>query len=220
MTAAKTREAKPLLRGVSHQFGFFVVLGAAPTLLAFASGPRATVGALVYGLSLMAMLGFSTLYHRTNPSLRVEKWLERLDHSAIFLFIAGSYTPFCLLLGERGPLLLAIVWTGALLGVLRSLFWVDAPRWISVTLYLVVGWTILPFIGELASRLGTAGIVLLFVGGVLYSIGAVVFALGRPNPFPKVFGFHEIFHAFVVAACVLHFIAVAQAVMRLSAGAA
>jgi len=207
---------KPRYRGISHQFGFFAVLGAAPTLMAFATGTRAVAGAMVYGLSLMAMLGFSTLYHRTNPSLRVEKWLERLDHSAIFIFIAGSYTPFCLLLEERGPLLLSIVWTGAVLGVLTSLFWIDAPRWIAVTLYLVVGWTILPFVGHLWSRLGSTGIALLVVGGVLYSVGAVVFARERPDPLPRVFGFHEVFHALVVVACICHFVAVGQAVMRLS----
>jgi hemolysin III len=213
----KTAIARPRYRGVSHQFGFFVVLGAAPTLLMFASGTRATVATVVYGLSLMGMLGASALLHRTHVSPPVEKWLERLDYSTIFLFIAGSYTPFCLLLQPPSSwTLLAVVWTGAVLGILRGVFWVDAPHWIAVVLYLIVGWAIVPFLGEVTAALGLTGIVLLGLGGVLYSVGAVVFALKKPNPWPNHFGYHEIFHAFVVVACVLHFVAVAQAVKRLA----
>jgi hemolysin III len=207
--------ARPLYRGVSHQYGFFVVLGAVPVLVAFAPSQRASLAAAVYGASLMAMFGFSALYHRTTLSPQATKWLERLDHSAIFLFIAGSYTPFCLVLGGAGPQLLAVVWIGASLGVLRALFWVDAPRWITVALYLAVGWTVLPFTSRLWNLLGPAGILLLFAGGVLYSAGAVVFARRRPDPSPEVFGYHEVFHALVVIASVCHFIAVAGAVKQL-----
>lgn len=212
LPAGPTRPAKPLYRGSSHLFGFFTVLGAAPVLFAFAPSARAALGAAIYGLSMVAMLGVSALYHRTNPSLRVEKWLERLDHSTIFLFIGGTYTPFCLLL--ENDVLLIIVWSGVALGVLRSLFWVDAPHWISVSLYLLVGWTILPFVGQLWGLLGATGVVFLFAGGVLYTLGAVVFARKQPDPWPETFGFHEIFHAFVVVACLFHFVAVTAAVQR------
>ena len=211
------RGARPLFRGVSHQYGFFVVLGAVPVLVGFAPGPRAAIAAAVYGASLLAMFGFSALYHRTNFSPRTTKWLERLDHSAIFIFIAGSYTPFCLVLGPQGLILLAVVWTGAGLGVLRALFWVDAPRWLTVALYLLMGWTMLPFLPRLASLVAPSGLILLFVGGVLYSVGGMVFALKRPDPRPEIFGFHEIFHALVTVACLCHFIAVADAVKQLVA---
>jgi hemolysin III len=207
---------KPLYRGISHLYGFFVVLGAVPTLVAFAPGLRAKVAATVYGFGLLAMFGCSALYHRTSLSPRATKWLERLDHSAIFLCIAGSYTPFCLLLDRGGLLLLTVVWAGAGFGVLRALFWVDAPHWLSVVLYLVVGWIVLPFIPQLWHRLGPPGLVLLFTGGVLYSLGAVVFAMKRPDPYPRTFGFHEVFHAFTVVASVCHFVAVALAVKHMA----
>jgi hemolysin III len=207
---------KPLYRGVSHQYGFFVVLGAAPVLVAFAPSFQASVAAAVYGAGLLAMYACSALFHRTNLSPRATKWLERLDHSAIYLCIAGSYTPFCLLLeGAGGPLLLSVVWAGAAAGILRALFWVDAPHWLSVVLYLVVGWAVLPFVPQLWQMLGPPGLLLLFLGGVLYSAGAVVFAAKRPDPSPRVFGYHEVFHAFVVVASVCHFAAVVVAMKLL-----
>jgi hemolysin III len=207
---------KPLYRGISHLYGFFVVLGAVPTLVAFAPSARASIAAAVYGAGLLAMFGCSALYHRSRLSPRATRWLERLDHSAIYVCIAGSYTPFCLLPLAGGPALLVVVWAGAALGVLRALLWVDAPHWLSVVLYLVVGWAVLPFLPSLWHVLGPAGLLLLFAGGVLYSAGAVVFALKRPDPAPAVFGFHEVFHAFVVVASACHFIAVAVAVKQLA----
>lgn len=215
LVSEAARQAKPRFRGSSHLFGFFTVLGAAPVLFAFAPSFRASVGAAIYGLSLMAMLGVSALYHRTNPSVRVEKWLERMDHGMIFIFIGGSYTPFCLLLPpETGNVMLLLAWSGVALGVLQSLFWVDAPDWIAVALYLLVGWSVLPFVGQLWGLLGPTGLILLVAGGVLYTLGAVVFARKRPDPWPETFGFHEIFHVFVLVACVIHFVAVATAVQR------
>lgn len=199
--AVALRASKPLYRGSSHLFGFFTVLGAAPVLFAFAPSARAAVGAAIYGLSLVSMLGVSALYHRTRLSPRVEKWLERLDHSTIFLFIGGTYTPFCLLLGN--DVLLIVVWSGVALGVLRSLFWVDAPHGISVALYLLVGWTILPFVGQLWSVLGPTGVVFLFVGGVLYTLGAVVFHFDE-----KIAYAHFVWHLLVLGASGCHFVAV------------
>jgi hemolysin III len=163
------------------------------------------------------MYACSAVFHRTNLSPRATKWLERLDHSAIYLCIAGSYTPFCLLLqGDGGVLLLSVVWAGAGMGVLRALFWVDAPHWLSVVLYLVVGWAVLPFVPQLWHRLGPEGLELLFVGGVLYTTGGVVFAAKRPDPSPSVFGYHEVFHALVVVASACHFAAVVVAMKHLS----
>lgn len=212
------RVGKPLYRGVSHQYGFFVVLGAVPVLVSFAPTYQASVAAAVYGFGLLAMYACSALFHRTNLSPRATKWLERLDHSAIYLCIAGSYTPFCLLLqGAGGPLLLTVVWTGAGLGILRALFWVDAPHWLSVVLYLVVGWALLPFVPQAWRILGPAGLLLLLAGGIFYSSGAVVFAAKRPDPSPSVFGYHEVFHAFVVVASACHFAAVVFAMKHLVA---
>lgn len=210
------RMEKPLYRGVSHQYGFFVVLGAVPTLVAFAPSFRASLAAAVYGAGLLAMFGCSALYHRTTLSPRATKWLERLDHAAIYFCIAGSYTPFCLLPISGGPILMAVVWSGAALGVLRALFWVDAPHWLSVVLYLVVGWAVLPFVGQLWPLIGPSGLLVLFLGGVSYSAGAVVFALKRPDPSPSVFGFHEVFHALVVVGSLCLFIAVVVAVKQLA----
>ncbi|HEY8210491.1 MAG TPA: hemolysin III family protein [Myxococcaceae bacterium] len=210
------RMERPLYRGVSHLYGFFVVLGAVPVLVAFAPSFRASVAASVYGAGLLAMFGCSALFHRTRLSPRATKWLERLDHSAIYLCIAGSYTPFCLLLrGASGPLLLSVVWAGAGMGVLRALFWVDAPHWLSVVLYLMVGWALLPFVPQAWNELGPLSLLLLLVGGVFYSGGAVVFAAKRPDPSPSVFGYHEVFHAAVVVASACHFIAVVVAVKQL-----
>jgi hemolysin III len=207
---------KPLYRGVSHQYGFFVSLGAAPVLVAFAPSFQASVAASVYGAGLLAMYACSALFHRTNLSPRATKWLERLDHSAIYLCIAGSYTPFCLLMrGAGGPLLLTVVWSGAALGILRALFLVDAPHWLSVVLYLVVGWALLPFVPEAWRVLGPAPLLLLLAGGIFYSSGAVVFAAKRPDPSPRVFGYHEVFHALVVLGTACHFVAVVVAMKLL-----
>lgn len=202
------RPLKPLLRGVSHLIMVVVAASAATAIVVSYRATRAMTPALIYGVSLVAMFAASALYHRTNPPLRVEKWLERMDHAAIFLFISGTYTPFCYLLPEWGQTLLAISWISTLLGIARALFWVDAPRWLSVAQYLIAGWAILPFIPDLWRAAGPGAVALLAAGGVMYSLGAVVFARGRPNPFPRVFGYHEIFHAFVVAASICHFLAV------------
>jgi hemolysin III len=175
---------------------------------------RGMLAASVYSTSLATMFGASALYHRTRVSPRIERWLERADHAAIFIFIAGTYTPLCLLLGEPGTVLLWIIWISAALGILRALFWIGAPRFISVAQYLIAGWTVLPYVREFWALIGSGQMMLLVGGGVLYSLGAVVFARRWLDPFPEVFGFHEIFHALVVA-CIFHFITIASAVSRL-----
>jgi hemolysin III len=203
---------KPRLRGVSHELAFFAALGAGAVLVALAP-PGARVAAAVYGVSLATMLGVSALYHRPTwpPGPRV--WMRRLDHAAIFVLVAGTYTPFALLLGERGPTVLALACGGALLGILQSLFWVQAPRPLVVCLYVALGWAVAVFWPALHAALGVPALSALVLGGVLHSIGAVVYAARKPDPSPAVFGYHEIFHAFVIAAAVCHF-GVVVAVVR------
>jgi hemolysin III len=196
--------AKPRLRGVSHKLAFFAALGAGAVLIAFAPA-SATWAAAVYAVSLATMLGTSALYHRPTWSPEPRRWLRRADHAAIFVLVAGTYTPFTLLLPEHGPTMLALAWGGAALGIVQSLFWVQAPRPLVAALYIALGWAVTVFWPSLHVVLGTQGLFFLVFGGVLYSIGAVVYASRRPNPAPAVFGYHEIFHAFVVAAAVCHF---------------
>ena len=168
-------------------------------------------------MSLVALFSVSALYHRPTWSPRARLWMRRLDHSAIFLLIAGTFTPLCLLLGDaRAHTLLALVWGGAGLGVLRALLWPRAPRWVATALYLGLGWAAIPLVPAMYRALGPLSLALLAGGGILYSVGAVVYATRRPDPFPRVFGYHEIFHALVVAAAGLHFAVAAGAVRALA----
>ena len=203
---------KPRLRGVSHQWAFFASLVAGAALILAAPTPRATIAAGIYAVSLSALLGVSALYHRVNwvrPAVR--RWMRRLDHSMIFLLIAGTASPFCLLVlsGTLAEALLIAVWAGAAAGIVVELIWVEAPKWVSVIVYLSVGW-----IGAIGypAIIVTAGIgagILIALGGALYTAGAVVYARQRPDPRPATFGYHEIFHVLVIAAAVAHFAAIA-----------
>jgi hemolysin III len=208
---------KPLLRGVSHEIAAGVALAGLVALVLLAPGPRARVGALVYGLSLVALFSVSALYHRPTWSPRARLWMRRLDHSAIFLLIAGTFTPLCLLVGDgRARTLLAVVWAGAGLGILRALVWPRAPRVVATALYLLLGWAAVPLVPAMYRALGGVSLALLAAGGVLYSVGAVIYATRRPDPFPRVFGYHEVFHALVIAAAGLHFAVAAGAVRALA----
>jgi hemolysin III len=206
---------KPRWRGVLHQYAFFVavILGAA--LVIAAEGGRARVAALVYVLGLAGLLGTSALYHRvTWASHRARMWMRRLDHSMIFVLIAGTATPVALLVLDD-PLrtvLLCVAWGGTAVGVLLNLLWPTAPKWLSAAIYLAIGWSGIAALPSLAGYAWTA-LALLAAGGVLYTVGAVIYAIGRPNPAPSVFGYHEIFHALVVAAAALHFAAVGIVVL-------
>ena len=207
---------KPLLRGVFHEIAAPVAL-AASALLARAAAPgRARTAAVVYGATLVALFLVSALYHRPNWAPRVRAVVRRLDHAAILLLIAGTYTPFCLILGgTAGKALLAIVWTGAALGLLRAILWARAPRALVAGIYLLLGWAVLPVLPSLHALLGAPALALLGAGGLVYSLGAVVYATRRPDPFPRVLGYHEIFHAMVIAAAALHFAVVAMAIRAL-----
>ncbi|HET7121835.1 MAG TPA: hemolysin III family protein [Solirubrobacterales bacterium] len=211
-TAEAIALVKPKLRGVSHKWAFFasLVLGAALILLA--KTPKATFAVAIYAVSLSALLGTSALYHGvewSRPNVRL--WMRRLDHSMIFFLIAGTYTPFALLV-LHGPLamaILAVVWIGAVAGAIVEMIWIDHPKWASALIYMTLGWVAVAAFPELWSSLGVAGTLLVAAGGLLYTAGAVVYATQRPNPNPAVFGYHEVFHLFVIAAAIAHFSAVA-----------
>ncbi len=209
-------EETPLLRGVFHQWAFVASVAAGIVLVVLADGALETVSSWVYAAALAAMFGASALYHRFPwRSAAKRLWARRLDHSTIFVFIAGTYTPFTLL-GFGGAtrwVVLGLAWAGAVLGLALELAWIDSPRWLSTLAYLLVGWVGVLTIPQLFSGMGIAVAVLLIVGGGLYSLGAVIYATKWPNPFPRVLGFHEVFHLLVVAAAVTQFVAVSMVVM-------
>jgi hemolysin III len=197
---------KPRLRGVVHQWACAGSVPLGLALVVFAGTTSARIALGVYSLSLVGLFGVSALYHRVHwRSLTARAWMRRLDHSMIFVMIAGSYTPFAVLV-LRGPLaivLLVAVWAGALLGVSFNLAWSDAPTWLRAALYVVLGWAALAALPQLGAALGIGGMLLLVLGGILYTLGAVIYALRRPDPAPAVFGYHEIFHILVIAAAAL-----------------
>ena len=201
----------PRLRGVSHAFAFVLSVAAAVLLIVLASAGRATIAAVISGAGLIALFGSSALYHRWPGPARLKPVLQRIDHSTIFVFIAASYTPIALIV-LHGPLvwiLLSVAWTGAAAGVAFSLGWIEAPRAVIAASYLALGWVAVIAIPQLLGALQAAPLVLLGAGGLLYSIGAIIYARQRPDPWPRTFGFHEIFHALVIAAATAHYIAVA-----------
>jgi hemolysin III len=203
---------KPKLRGVSHEWAFFVSLFLGGGLIVAADSPTATVAVAIYAASLSALLGTSALYHRVNwrrPNVR--RWMRRLDHSMIFFLIAGTYTPFALLVLD-GPLadaILAIVWVGAIAGAIVEMVWIDHPKWVAALIYMSLGWVAVIAFPGLWDEMGVVGTLLIVTGGLFYTAGAVVYATQRPNPNPRVFGYHEIFHAFVILAAAAHFGAIA-----------
>lgn len=208
-------EQVPLLRGVFHLWAFVAAIAAGVVLVVLADGALETVSSWIYAASLAAMFGASALYHRFPwRSTAKRLWARRLDHSTIFVFIASTYTPFTLL-GFGGAtrwLVLGLAWAGAVLGLVLELLWIDSPRWLSTVAYLLVGWVGVLTIPQLFRGMGVAVAVLLIVGGGLYSLGAVIYATKWPDPFPRVFGFHEVFHVLVVAAAVTQFVAVSLVV--------
>jgi len=206
---------KPKLRGVSHQYAFFVSLGCGVALTLAASDGRARLAASIYAVAVSALLGTSALYHRVTWRPSARRWMRRLDHSMIFVLIAGTYTPVALL-ALQGPLattILIVLWAGALGGMIFKLAWIDAPKWLLAAIYVVLGLVSAAVFGELPGAIGWLGVAGLAAGGVLYTAGAVVYASGRPNPAPAVFGYHEIFHVLVIVAAALHYAVIAFAVL-------
>ena len=203
---------RPRLRGVSHKWAFFFSLVAGLALVIAAPAGEARVAASIYAASVAALFGTSALYHRvTWASQNARRWMRRLDHSAIFVLIAGTYTPFALLAldGTLATVILVVVWTGALGGIVLKLVWIDAPKPLVAVLYVMLGWVAVAAFPQLLDELGVTSTALVAGGGLLYTVGAVVYAVQRPDPVPSVFGYHEIFHAFVIAAAALQYAVVA-----------
>ncbi len=201
---------RPTFRGVSHQWGFFVALVATTLMVISAPSGRATFAAVVYGVCLCAMLGVSALYHRVRWGTVGGRRMNRLDHSTIFLAIAGTYTPIAIigLTGWVEPTVLTFVWVGSIAGIVAEWLPFEPPRGYTTTVYVSIGWVAVIAVPQLWTNLGVAAFVLIAVGGALYTIGAFVLAFRRPDPVPLVFGYHEVFHVFVVLAATLHFIAI------------
>jgi hemolysin III len=204
---------KPLLRGVSHQIAAAFALVGGIALVNAATGQRGALAAAVYGVALTAQFAISAAYHRPRWGTRARLFMRRLDHAAIFLLIAGTYTPFCLLLPpQTGRPLLALVWSGALGGMVLSVLWPLAPKWLMAALTVGLGWAIVPTFPAMQAAIGWSGMALLGAGGIAYTLGAVVYATRFPDPNPRVFGYHEVFHALVIAAAVCHYVAIAGAI--------
>jgi hemolysin III len=199
----------PRLRGVSHLVAFFLAVAAAVIVVVLAPAGRATFAVAIYGAGLIALFGGSALYHRWPGPARFKPVLQRIDHSMIFVFIAASYTPIALVVlhGALAWVILAVTWTGAAAGVTFSLGWIEAPRPLIAASYLVLGWTAVIALPQLLDDLQPAPLVLFAAGGLLYSAGAIIYATQRPDPWPRTFGFHEIFHALVIAAAAAQYVA-------------
>lgn len=201
---------KPKLRGWLHALMLPLASFAGGLLVGTSSNQDAQIVSAVFATTAILLFGMSALLHRGSWSPPVEGVLRRIDHANIFLIIAGTYTPFAVLAlrPDQGRALLLIVWSGAIAGVMLRLFWTAAPRWLTTSLYVLVGWIAVFFLPGLIEGAGAPAVILIIIGGVLYTIGAVVYATRRPDPSPTFFGFHEVFHAFTVAAFTSHYIAV------------
>jgi hemolysin III len=206
---------KPRLRGVLHQYAFFASVPLGAALILAASSGRARLAAAIYAFALSALLGTSALYHRITWRPAARRWMRRLDHSMIFVLIAGTYTPVALLAlkGTLASAILIVLWAGALGGVVFKLVWIEAPKWLLAAVYVTLGLVCAAVFGQLPATIGWLGVAGLAGGGLLYTAGAIVYASGRPDPAPATFGYHEVFHLLVVAAAALHYAVIAFAVL-------
>ena len=205
-----TGRVKPTLRGVFHEAGFYLAVALGVPLVATAEPGRARTAAVVFAGCVAGCFGASALYHRPTWQPRARSWLARLDHAGVYVLIAGTYTPVCLLVMSGGwrRVVLAIVWSGAGAAILLKLFWVHSPKWLAALIALSLGWVAAAAISQLL-KLQTEGLLLLVVGGLLYSAGAIVYARRRPDPKPHVFGYHELFHLITLAAAGCQYAAIA-----------
>jgi hemolysin III len=207
---------KPRLRGVTHEWAFFISLPLGLGLVLSAPSGRAALAAGIYALSVALLFGASALYHRISwASEAARRWMRRVDHSMIFVLNAGTYTPFALLAldGTLATAILIAVWAGAGAGIVMSLVWPDAPKWLLAVVYVALGWVAIAAFPAMLDRLGITAMAMVAAGGALYTAGAVIYATRRPNPSPTVFGYHEIFHALVIAAAGTHYAVIAFAVL-------
>ena len=207
--------ARPMLRGVFHRVAVVVALPAFVVLITLSSSVGARVASAIYAAGILSMLGVSAVYHSGRLGERAQRIFKRIDHSTILLAVTGSYTAVAVgaLEGRSQVVLLVFVWTAAVVGVIIRMRWLHGPRSLTAIVYLVVGWSALVEIAALVRSLDVADTVLLVTGGGLYTLGAVVYSAKWPNPFPRVLGFHEVFHALVVGAVVVHFVLVARLVI-------
>ncbi len=207
---------KPRLRGVLHQAAFTVSLVTGTVLVLLAEGGRATTAATVYAVSVALLFGTSAAYHRGSWSPRARDVMERLDHSMIFILIAGTYTPFALLLlqGATRWVVFGIVWGGALVGILARNLLPQRSRWLFTCLYLALGWVAVGVLPDILREGGVVVFAMLLLGGLFYTAGAVVYARRKPDPSPRWFGFHEVFHALTLLAFIAHYVAVSVATYR------
>jgi hemolysin III len=208
--------SRPLLRGVLHEVGFWASLVVGTLLIVSVEGARRDVAASVFAASVACCFGASALYHRVTWTPRLRPWLRRLDHAGVYLLIAGTYTPVCLLVlgGAWRSAVLASVYACAAVAIAFKFAWIDAPRWAAAAIGLALGWGGVIVLPQLIGRLDPAAVVLLAAGGVLYTLGAIVYAQQRPDPAPAVFGYHELFHALTILAVACQYVAIAFFVVR------
>jgi len=209
-------EPRPLLRGVSHLVAAYVAAVAGTILVGLANGGRTRAIAAVYAVTLVGMFRVSAMLHRRDWGPRAYAWWRRADHAMIFLFIGGTYTPLCLLgMGnESGTRLLTLVWIAAGCGVLRAALWPHAPRAVTSGLFVVVGWLVVAYLPDAHAAFDSTTFAFVVAGGVWFTIGAIIYALRWPDPWPRVFGFHEVFHVLIIIGCACHFVAVARCALR------
>jgi len=208
--SAAGEAARPALRGVFHLAAAVAAALGGAWLLFIADSPAGYVGGAIFTASLVLLYTTSATYHRLAWRTALERVMKRLDHSMIFVLIAGTYTPFCLDVSLAwGISLLAVVWSLAGAGALLKIAWPDAPRWLSVALYISLGWVGLVAVAEVVDRYAGSPLALLLAGGMLYTVGGLVYAVRRPDPWPRIFGYHEVFHALVVGGSAIHYAAIA-----------
>lgn len=200
----------PRLRGKSHLIAAPITFGLGVLLISFSTTTLAKWGIAIFILSAINLFGISALYHVGQWNPATKQWLRRLDHSNIFLLIAGTYTPVALLLldNEKRQVLLVLIWSAAVFGVILSTVWIGAPRFLSVAVYLAMGWASLAYLPDILNAGGVVVLIMIALGGISYSAGAVVYARKKPNPSPEWFGFHELFHAFTIVGFLFHFSAI------------
>ncbi len=210
-------EVKPKLRGWLHAATAPLTLAAGIVLIALSPDSATRIGSAIFAASALVLFTVSAVYHRGTWSPRAWAFLRRFDHANIFLLIAGSYTPFTLLLleGRDRTVLLTVVWVGAALGILFRIFWAGAPRWLYVPIYIGLGWAAVFYFSAFVENAGTAVLTLMVVGGGLYTLGGVVYGLKRPDPSPPWFGFHEVFHTLTIAAFITHYVGISIATYSL-----
>ena len=201
---------KPLLRGYFHEWMFFISVGACIPLITNSTNSIELAATIVYSMGVCMMFGFSALYHRVDWRFRVLKIMRRLDHSAIFVMIAGSFTPICLLVlpDDTGLQLLLIIWVIAVIGILQTLLFTQTPRLVRASIYLVAGYMVIPYLSVMSSVMSMTNFTLTATGGTIYTVGAIGYGFKFPDISPKYFGYHEFFHILVSIAAVLHFIVI------------